>query len=122
MSGPHQLSRSQPRSFFLNQLPGSLDVALCRIRLSYTNPQRQPIIEARMRQIEVTAAIETVHQGLIDLVSPLVPKADKVQGHRRSDLKAIVIPHPRRKLMRQSNVLPNVMLQSLHTVVPDDEP
>jgi hypothetical protein len=38
VSTPRQLIRSQPDSLFLNELPGSLDVPVCRIRLPYANP------------------------------------------------------------------------------------
>jgi hypothetical protein len=44
VSAQHQLTRSQLRSFFLNELPGSLDMPLSSIRLSNTNPQRQPVV------------------------------------------------------------------------------
>jgi hypothetical protein len=75
-----------------------------------------------MRKIKISTAIEPVHQILIAFVSTFVAETDQIQGHRRGQLKTVVVPDPRDKLLRQSDVLPDVMLQSLDPVVPDHEP
>jgi len=92
------------------------------ICLPHAQPQGQTIIQSRMREIKVPAAVEAVHQGLIGSIPALVPEAHQIQGHRRGHLEAVVTLDPPRKLLCQLDVPPNLMLQPFHAVVPDDEP
>ncbi len=75
-----------------------------------------------MGQIKVTAAVEPVHQTLIALISTFVAEADEIQRHRRGQFEAVVILDPSGELLRQRDVLTDVMLQPLYPIMPDDEP
>ena len=64
--------------FFLNPLPGTLDVMRGRVRLSHAEPQREAIMQSGVGEIKVAAAIQTIHQRLVDVVSALVAEADQI--------------------------------------------
>src|SRR5580693_6702705 len=75
-----------------------------------------------MRKKQISAAVHAFHDGLIRLVPSFVAKTDQVQRHGRGQFKARIVAHPVRKLLRQFDVPANVMLQALHSVVPDHKP
>src|SRR5258708_1558022 len=75
-----------------------------------------------MREEEIAAAIQTLHDGLVRLVAALVTEADQVQGRGCGKFKARVITHPLGELLRQLHVLPNVVLQTLDAIMADHEP
>ena len=54
-------NRRQSFRFFANPLPGSLDVLRPRVCLPDAEPQRQAVVETGMREIKITAAVQTVH-------------------------------------------------------------
>ncbi len=51
------LTSLQLRSLFLDPPPRVLDVTRRRVGLADTEPQRKAVIQARMRQVEIAAAI-----------------------------------------------------------------
>ena len=62
--------------FFLNATPCAFDVALLRVGLAYAEAQRRAVVQAGVRQVEIAAVIETVHDLLVGLVSRFMAKAD----------------------------------------------
>src|SRR5258708_10247916 len=90
--------------------------------MPHAKAQREFPIQFRVRQINVTAAVELFHQRLIDRVSAAMTKADEVQRDRGSQFESWIRPNPSRKLVGQPYVLANMMLQALDAIVPNHEP
>lgn len=93
-----------------------------RIRLADAESQGQLVIQAGVRQIEISTSIEQIHQELIRFVSALATKADEIERRRRCQLETIIVSDPTRELLRRFDVTPNVILQTFDAVVPDHEP
>lgn len=75
-----------------------------------------------MCQIQITAAIQTIHERLIGRVSTFVPEAHKVEWYGGSQFKPAVFLHPVRELLRELHMSPYVMLQAFNSVVANHEP
>jgi len=61
--------------FFPNPLPRILHVPRLCVRLSHAEPQRQLAVQLRMREIQIAAAVQTVHDRLIRRVPAFVPES-----------------------------------------------
>ena len=55
-------------------------------------------------------------------VSGLEAKADQIQRDRRGEFEAVIFPDPIGKLLGQSDVLPDVMLQAFDSVMAENKP
>ena len=92
------------------------------VGLTYAESQREAIIQARMRQVEIAAAIQPIHQRLIHFVPAFVAKANQVERRRCGQFESIVFLHPVREFLRQFDVTANVVLQAFDSVVANHEP
>jgi hypothetical protein len=97
-------------------------MARLRIGLADAKSQRQFVIELGMREVEVPAAIQTFQQLLIRSVSCPQPKANEIELMWGGKFEARIFTHPFGELLRQSNVLANMMLQSFNAIMPEHEP
>ena len=97
-------------------------MARLRIGLADAKSQRKFVIELGMREVEVPAAIQTFQQLLIRSVSCPQPEANEIELMWGGKFKARIFTHPFGELLRQSNVLANVMLQSFNAIMPEHEP
>src|ERR1035441_6605051 len=75
-----------------------------------------------MGEASIPSAVETVHQELIALISAVIPEAHQVQRRWRHDLEALMLLYPLGKVLRYFYQQAHMVLQSLHSVVPDHEP
>ncbi len=75
-----------------------------------------------MRQVEVSAAIQPVHQLLIYFVPALVTEADQVERRRRGEFETRIVSDPACELLSEFNVTPNVILQAFDAIVPNYKP
>src|SRR5260370_6226510 len=94
-------------------------------------------IELGMREVEVAAAIQSLHQELIGMIlvrmilvrTILVrticraqPEADEVELRGRGEFEARILAHPGGELLGETHMLANMVLQSFDPVIADDEP
>jgi len=106
----------------LDSLPGSFNVAGLSVGLADAESKGEFAIELGMREVQVAATIQPVHQELIGLISRAQPEEDEVKLGGCGEFEARIVAHPSSKLLGQSYVLANVVLQSLNPVMPDHEP
>lgn len=92
------------------------------VGLTDGHAQNEPPIQLGVREIEISAAVERVHQFLIEFVAPVQPETDKVKGWRDHEFKALVLADPGGKLLRKPDMLANVELQTLNAVIPQHKP
>jgi len=92
--------------------PGALDVLQFGGSLADAEAERELAIEFRVRQIEIAALVEAIHNGLIDRVAAAMAKTDKIQRRGRSDLKLFVFADPGGELLREFDVAADVTLQT----------
>ena len=92
------------------------------VGLTDAQSQREAIVQPGMGEIEIAAAVEAVHQTLIRLVPALVSKTHQIQRDGRGQFETVVILYPLGKVLRQFNMLPDVMLQSFDPVMADHKP
>jgi hypothetical protein len=81
-----------------------------RVRLSDAQAQSEFSIQPGMREEEVAAAIQAVHDGLIRRVPTFVAEADQVQGRRCGEFEVLVVAHPMREYLRQLHVAADMVL------------
>jgi hypothetical protein len=65
----------QIRCLFPNPLPRVLHVPRFRAGLAHTQPQRHLPVQLRMREKQIAAPVQTVHDRLIRRIPSFVPKA-----------------------------------------------
>src|SRR6267378_6960610 len=89
---------------FLNALPCPFYVPGLCMSLPYTESKSELAVEFRMGQKEIAAAVQSIHDPLIDGIASLVAKAHQVQGYWRGQFKALVFADPMCELLRQLHV------------------
>src|SRR5215475_2775013 len=115
-------SRSNMASFFLDSFPGSLHVPYRRVGLTNAHPQRELVVQPRVREVEIATSVQGVHQFLILLIARFQTEADKIQWNWCRHFEARVRLHPFCKLLGQPNMVANMKLQSLNSVIPQHKP
>src|ERR1017187_519434 len=75
-----------------------------------------------MGEVQIATAVEAAHQELIALIAAAMPKAHQVQRCWCHHLEALILLYPFGKLLRYFYVPAHVVLESLHSVVPNHEP
>src|ERR1700722_14440393 len=96
-------------------------VSLCA-GLAHTQPEREFALQLCVRQEQIAAQIQPFHQKLIGRISRSQTEADEIELYRSGHFEARIVPHPNRKLLRQPNVLANVLLQAFNPVVANYKP
>src|ERR1019366_275487 len=99
------------RRLLLDSLPGSFHVASLCVGLANAEAKGEFAIELGMGEVEVAAAIQPVHQLLIRRISRAQPEADEVEVGGRGEFEALISAHPGGELLRQADVLANMVLQ-----------
>lgn len=107
---------------FADAAPGALDVLQFGGGLADAEAESELAIEFRVRQIQIAALIETIHDGLVDGVATAMAKADKIQGRGCGEFELFVFADPRCKLLREFDVTSNMILQTFDAVVANHEP
>jgi hypothetical protein len=97
-------------------------MAILSISLTDAEAQSKFIFKLCMCKVEVAAAIQIFHQPLVCAISRAQPEANQIKFAWSGQLKARVSAYPFRELLRQSDVLANVILQSLEPIMPQHEP
>jgi hypothetical protein len=92
------------------------------VGLADAQTQRQFSIQLGVREKEIAAAIQPIHDGLIRRVSGFVAEADQVQRGGGSEFEVLVVAHPASELLRQFDVAADVVLQAFHAVVANNKP
>ena len=84
--------------------------------------QDVPAVQGRVREVGLAGRVDTLEDGLVLVVGALSPEADEREGHRRHDLPARRLLHPRCERARQALVLADHRLQPLAAVAADHRP
>src|SRR6266436_4742621 len=114
-------------SLLLNALPGAFHMASLSVGLSDAESKSEFAIELGMREVEVAAAIQPLHQELIGTIlvrtiSRAQTEADEVELRGCGEFETRIVAHPGGELLRQAHVFANVVLQAFDPVMPDHEP
>src|ERR1700730_13045245 len=112
------------RRLFLNALPGAFHMASLCVGLSDAESKREFAIELGMREVEVAAAIQPLHQELIGLIlvgtiSRTQTTTDEDELSGRGEFEARIVAHPGGESLGQTHVLANMVLQRFDTVIAD---
>src|SRR5215469_10098801 len=75
-----------------------------------------------MRQIQVTAAVEGVHELLIHFIAGVQTEAHKVERRRNYQFKTLVSGYPAGEFLCQPDMFPDMKLQALDSVVAEHKP
>src|SRR3982074_3485115 len=94
-------------SFFSNTLPRRSHVPGLCVRLTDAKAKSELSVQFRVGQVKIAAAVQPVHDRLINRISSLVAEAHQVQGHRRSQFEVLIFADPLRELLRQLHVAAN---------------
>src|SRR5208283_2057189 len=108
ISGIPQLS-----SLLLDAPPRAFHMPGLRVGLADAEAKRELAVKLGMCEVKVATCIQPVHQQLIGRISRAQPEADEIEIGGRGEFKARIAAHPSGELLRQANVLANVMLQPL---------
>src|SRR5216684_3599283 len=81
-------------SLCLNALPRPFHVPGLRIGLAYAEAKSELTVQFRVSQVEIPAAVQAIHDRLIDRISSLMAKAHQVQGHGRGQFKVLIFADP----------------------------
>ena len=82
-----------------DQIPRTLDVARCGLRLTDTQAQREFSVQQSMSEIDIAGSIEPLENLAIDFVAAAMAEADQVQRRRRCQFKIRRLCHPARELL-----------------------
>ena len=83
----------------LDQIPSTLDVARCGLRLTDTQAQREFSVQHSVSEIDVARSIEPLENLAIDLVAAAMTEADQVQRRRGCQFEIRRLRHPARELL-----------------------
>ena len=91
-------------------------------RLTDTKAQGESIVHAGLCKVKIAAPVELIHELLVELIASAVTKTNQIQRRFHGKLKVIVLFNPASKLLGQFDMAPDMMLQTLNSIVTDDEP
>lgn len=98
--------------FFLDSAPCLGNVTVGGIGLSNAKTQGEAITQSGMRQKEVTALVEAIHQQPVFGIAATIPEAHKIQWRWCNYFEAAIGLYPRQELLREGHVMAHVMLQT----------
>ena len=83
-----------------------------RLRLAHAQPQREPLAEQRVRQVDLARPVQGLEQRPVLVVAGPVPETDQVQRRGGGEFEIGRIGDPPGELLGQRNVSSHVMLKA----------
>src|SRR5687768_15526265 len=100
----------------LEQLPRARDMALGRAQMTYRQAQREPIVQARVREKHLASRVDALQELFVEHVelgfthrvaARACAEADDAERHGREAFKVEVAIDPLTEQLRQTDVLGN---------------
>ena len=86
----HAIRFSDVSGLLLDALPGAFHVLLLRVGLPDTESKGEFAIEFGVREVEVAAAVQPIHEELRGAISGAQAEADQVELGGRGQFKAFI--------------------------------
>src|SRR5262249_15394969 len=112
----------QVGNLFLNMLPGRLDMFRLGVGLSDAEAQHEAIRQACVRQVQLTALVQIIHQTLILFIAAAITKTNKIQRRRHHNFKTLIGLHPASELLSELHVISDMVLQTFDSVMANHKP
>src|SRR5712691_6553854 len=104
------------------RVPGAADVRLGRPLVPDGETDDITAVQSRVREEELAAPVDAIHDRLVLLVRAFTPKADHRERPRRAELPTGLVPHPALEELSEADRFPDPLLQSLAAVAAEDGP
>lgn len=105
-----------------DEQPGAVDVAQFGGGLANAEAKSEFSVELGVREEEIAALIETIHEGLVDSVAGAMAETDEIQRSGRGEFKLFIFTDPGSELLGEFDVAADVMLQTFDAVVANHKP